>query len=1145
MSASSADGEKPTPQNEATATANGTEKPQQAASPPTPTGFFSWIKPAIAKRRTLKTWTRCALALAGGLVLLVDDATLKSMGQAGFFASLVAMLLPPSMALSLFIMAAFTMLFGMLLGWAWGNAAMAAALHVQDKALLAQRVGAIEKAGLAANLTMAQITSELQVQAFHGAFLDPRVSAVYGAFLFIGAFFFGVVRARAPRLMLLGIFGMIVLDVVATTGPLLPTANYLLPKLFLLPTTYYLAIAITSLVVIFPESLNHVWLTTVDTAFFGPVSAILAVQSAALHTQPSDHAKWAEGAAKSSAARGGLSAGLAALGAQIGLIDLEISMGRLGPGDLKRLAPEIRAVGFRAAGLLAFQTAVSTIHEDDKKDAAASAEASKNPSTKSLPTHETRFAKRRRILNEREAAHGHALDDLVPILAEASKPLRTACEEGVKAAQTWFDECNSGRWTALVRRRSDADVEKCHAALVKIADNLKATLDVWRKEGRVGLIKPYERFFDPETGKLKPEAGTWGQRDGMFAVRSLFVCFVFCDTLDAFAARLHHLLSLSIELDKRRPRPRLWLPSGFGKLWRKLTSRAPGPIEDYPLAMGTSRDPAVFDDAEVTEVESSTDDMPETAVEEEEDADRDQYSKGPSARANPDARPPTSALGKLSVRIGSILAFFGTDEGVFAIRHAILTLALWIPAVVPRSAWFYYANKGLWALLMGQMGLATYAGDQLFSVLTRMVGTAAGLLVGMVIWYIAAPGVHGHGNPYAIVVVSVVFVAPFQFARVSAPPAQMMLWTMVGVTALFVIGYSWLDTHIAQVNNQGVGISLGWRRAVLVMAGFAAGGIMMLFPRPTSSRTLVRKTLAASLQELGCLFGQEVEAFLAEEAKARAGNVQAGEEVEIDYLDPTPSAKVSPKERRVRRVSGRVLVVIERLQALTPSLTTATLEPQVRGLWPKDLYAALHQKELKLATSLALLGGAFSKLDPTWCSILVERTPFLNPNLLSDVFSTIDILSHALSAGRPIPASLPLLRERLLYHETLVRALQRVDMRAPALNIPLPPKSANADVSDDDESEADAESHATELAAGKVDGASIGFQELSLDVLLHPQLPSHSTAVIALGSLLALLDDIAGITRELCGETTFVGLDALQREYQGREEAVVGTHKMR
>jgi hypothetical protein len=39
-----------------------------------------------------------------------------------------------------------------------------------------------------------------QASIFHGAFLDPRSSTVYGIFLFIGAYACGFLRAKMPRL---------------------------------------------------------------------------------------------------------------------------------------------------------------------------------------------------------------------------------------------------------------------------------------------------------------------------------------------------------------------------------------------------------------------------------------------------------------------------------------------------------------------------------------------------------------------------------------------------------------------------------------------------------------------------------------------------------------------------------------------------------------------------------------------------------------------------------------------------------------------------------------------------------------------------------------------------------------------------------
>jgi hypothetical protein len=55
-------------------------------------GFFAWVGPAVRNPRLLKTWIRCVLTVAASMVLLVDNATLKTMGQAGFFAACVFIL---------------------------------------------------------------------------------------------------------------------------------------------------------------------------------------------------------------------------------------------------------------------------------------------------------------------------------------------------------------------------------------------------------------------------------------------------------------------------------------------------------------------------------------------------------------------------------------------------------------------------------------------------------------------------------------------------------------------------------------------------------------------------------------------------------------------------------------------------------------------------------------------------------------------------------------------------------------------------------------------------------------------------------------------------------------------------------------------
>lgn len=43
----------------------------------------------------------------------------------------------------------------------------------------------------------------------------------------------------------------------------------------------------------------------------------------------------------------------------------------------------------------------------------------------------------------------------------------------------------------------------------------------------------------------------------------------------------------------------------------------------------------------------------------------------------------------------------------------------------------------------------------------------------------------------------------------------MVIPLMTGVTIVFVVGYSWLDTHLAVTVNSGVGAGLAWKVRLL------------------------------------------------------------------------------------------------------------------------------------------------------------------------------------------------------------------------------------------------------------------------------------------------------------------------------------------
>ncbi|KAG5725819.1 hypothetical protein E4T56_gene2441 [Termitomyces sp. T112] len=1049
-------------------------------------GFFSWVLPALKTPRILKTWIRCCVALAAALILMVCHRTLDNMGQAGFFAAIIAVMLPPSIALSLYLLAAITLLLGMCMGWAWGVAAMAAGLSVRSQTLLAQQQHRAQTS------LVDGIPQALQFQkfVFEGYFLDPRSSAVFGAFFFIGTFAFGVLRAYIPKFALVSIFGSIVLDIMCSYGPLFPTSEYTLAKIFIIPTSYYVVIAIASLVLIFPVSLNNVWITSLQNDFLQSLLKILDYQTKALESTPSDRATWTQFTNLSQAMRQKLLASAQGLLGQIGVVDLEISVGRLGPQDLKRISQELKSIVFRASALYSFLEFVN------RSNTGHVAENETEPIAEDKAGYWDRYTILQKEIWQHEIKHGHDFDSLVPILAESSSDLRTACHAAISGLIDWFNGCNSGRWTGFFSKYNKVKGDQRHAALVQRLAEVQRELEQYREVHRIRVFQPFEKFFDPITGqRLKSSDGS--DTTEMFAARSLYICLVFSFSLDAFAERIAKFMSIIVDLDGKRSKPRIWAPSGFGKLGRKIMSRRDVDRQVVPLAIGTSHDPTSFGNQR----------------EDTNDEDDDQVQVIPDyrcTRRNPDALPPTSAFGRFSLILGKMFKFFKSPEGIFGLRHAVVSIALWIPSVCPTTAWFYYGNRGVWGLIMAQAGLAVYAGDQIAGYVIRVAGTIAGALIGMAAWYIGSG--HGPGNPYGIVVATTVCSAPFFLGRIAAPHQQLALWIMTGVTIVFVVGYSWIDKHVPVLTSAGVGVAIGWKRALLVIIGFTAGFIVMLFPRPTSSRTLVRRTLAATADELGLILAVEVEALLAEEARAREGHYE-----KVPFVGANSGQKVSPKEQRVRRIGQKALDVATRLQALAPSLQTAKFEPQLSGIWPHAKYAALLDKQTKILSALMLFIGAFTQLDTRWCSILVHQTPFLNPNLMSDIFSNISILSYALMGARPLPPGLPRLRDRIVYHERMNPVSGSRRPSYAGLNRP--------DLDD---------------VADKIDGSSLGFVEMSLDVLKDGELPAHATALVALSSIITLVDEMTAIIRDLCGEMTFQGFVEFQRDFLGKEEKAIG-----
>jgi len=70
-------------------------------------------------------------------------------------------------------------------------------------------------------------------------------------------------------------------------------------------------------------------------------------------------------------------------------------------------------------------------------------------------------------------------------------------------------------------------------------------------------------------------------------------------------------------------------------------------------------------------------------------------------------------------------------------------------------------------------------------------------------------------------------------------------------------------------------------------------------------------------------------------------------------------------------------------------------------------------------------------------------------------------------------------------------------------------------------------------------GTEMELEDLTPDLLLDEQLPAHSTAMVALSSLISRIDEVMDML--LCGEATFQGFELLQQDYLNDEERLVGS----
>ncbi|THH16060.1 hypothetical protein EW146_g4511 [Bondarzewia mesenterica] len=722
----------------------------------------SWVSSNLRSAKSWKLLFKCWLASWAAFILILPNKSLNAMGNAAFFALLSSFFLPPSMPIQLFLMVISTMIVGLLLGWGIGSAGMRAALAARSQVLLRSTLQKAQETAAGS----ANPDAVFKIEIFQGDFLDARSSVVFGVFLGFGSFVFALLRAYAPSLMFMSIFGTIGLDIFCTFGPLFPFAQYTLLNSLLISTAMYIAIAVFVIIFVFPETMNHAYLNTISD-LLDNIKLILMMQEDVLAGLQED---FAPGCPKTVQMKG---ARLAMIGKQRQFLQWKRSPNSSMPSSAgedgtDQWPHELRGI-YRSQGAIHARRLARAADELENTEDAATTD-----------TYLIQQMYQRNAVAE--AQHSLGLYDILPIVKVATADLRQTSVAGIASVKSLIDFVNKNRY-----HRNNANIAADHdRGLDEATEQLKRALDEFKTKNRLMLLEPYRQLIS--------STQTVQERMNL-PLRGLYVGYVFGGTLIVVAEVILALMEAVRTTSSKRKSNRLWAPKSLRTFVSVVLSKR--------------------DDEKDFGEEQSAEDV--TADEEE----------APYAR-DPDSRPPTNSIQRVMNSLHHFYAWAKTAKASFVFKYTAVTVLLFLPAVFKSSAHFYYVQKGVWALIMAQTTLNIYAGDQLFNYVVRLGGTFIGLIVGLVVWYIGNG--RGHGNRYGVAAAVAVFLVPLVFFRLFTPPQYLSGIVLTCATVTLIVGYSWIDGHLPTVGNPGIGWPVAWKRWVLVVIGCVASFILMMLP---------------------------------------------------------------------------------------------------------------------------------------------------------------------------------------------------------------------------------------------------------------------------------------------------------------------------
>lgn len=537
-----------------------------------------------------------------------------------------------------------------------------------------------------------------------------------------------------------------------TVAPLLPSFNGTLPRILIEPAAIGIGLGLACHILLFPKSTSHAVLEGMGglaRILKGPVDVTVAslIEDEQLDMKDLQALKMKTiGAYKS-------------IEPALGFLQLDFSVGRWNPDDIKSLREPLRQATISSLSLLEFQIARLGGEAKMEKLRALTAHSESSSMSELDEKNRPREVGLRQLMENvrlmqafRSAEHESLRLEMLEAIRESSRKILPVFQDASTVVAECIHAVNCARW---FRRPTKERMDELCSQSESLLQSLQELRKIYGTDSTDRLLATNTDIFD-ENGKLKDIDDSIQHK-----VRGITLGMVFEEQVLGVADAWERVLGQVVALMKERQRVRLWMPKGLRYAFNWVFRRS-------AVAPVVATQTAVVDPDEV-EAQSKA---AQQSL---------RISRGYRVKRR-------SGLGRV---ILGTYHWFISAEGMYALRIVVVTIALAIPAVIPSSAGFYYKQKGLWALIMGQTTVVVYMSDFALSLVSRTVGTIVGGVMGLVAWYIGSG--HGSGNPYGLGAIMAAVVVILMWGRIFAPLALLQATIMGAATCILVIGYSYDD----------------------------------------------------------------------------------------------------------------------------------------------------------------------------------------------------------------------------------------------------------------------------------------------------------------------------------------------------------------